>query len=104
MIPPDPALPPDPDDEPRIAEPLVPVRPADPEDGHDAPVPPPSSGPPGGSTFTIEGRQAPALFVVGWLATIMGLAMVLIALLGGGTPTAIARRRSRERPKPGWSS
>lgn len=42
------------------------------------------AGPPGGSTFTIEGRQAPALFVVGWLATIGGLGMVAIALLSGG--------------------
>ena len=35
----------------------------------------------GVSTFTIEGRAAPGLFVVGWLATIAGLALVLIGAL-----------------------
>ena len=33
---------------------------------------------PGLTTFTIEGRAAPGLFVVGWLATISGVALVLI--------------------------
>ncbi|HUQ78246.1 MAG TPA: type II CAAX endopeptidase family protein [Patescibacteria group bacterium] len=36
---------------------------------------------PGIGTFTIEGRAAPGLFVVGWLATIAGLGLVLIGLL-----------------------
>ncbi len=36
---------------------------------------------PGLSTFTIEGRAAPGLFVVGWLATIAGVGLVLIGLL-----------------------
>ena len=46
-------------------------RPAVPAD------PPPPAGPdrPGASTFTIEGRSAPALFVVGWLATLLGLGL-----------------------------
>jgi membrane protease YdiL (CAAX protease family) len=35
----------------------------------------------GVSTFTIEGRSAPGLFVVGWLATLSGLGLVLIGLL-----------------------
>lgn len=39
---------------------------------------------PGTSTFTIEGRSAPALFVVGWLATIAGLGIIAIAVLSGG--------------------
>ena len=42
---------------------------------------------PGASTFTIEGRAAPALFVVGWLATIVGLGVVVIGIMsraGGG--------------------
>jgi uncharacterized protein len=38
----------------------------------------------GTSTFTIEGRQAPALFIVGWLATLLGLVTILVALLSGG--------------------
>jgi membrane protease YdiL (CAAX protease family) len=37
---------------------------------------------PGTSTFTIEGRAAPALFVVGWLATLLGIGLIVIALLG----------------------
>src|SRR5687768_5651005 len=34
--------------------------------------------------FTIEGRAAPGLFVVGWLATILGLGLVIVAVLAGG--------------------
>jgi uncharacterized protein len=59
-----------------------------PEPPADAPGQPPTQAPteaptevparPGMSTFTIEGRAAPGLFVVGWLASISGLALVLI--------------------------
>jgi membrane protease YdiL (CAAX protease family) len=52
-------------------------RPPDPED-------PPSGRRPGASTFTIEGRSAPALFVVGWLATLVGLGFILVAVMAGG--------------------
>ncbi len=48
------------------------------------PTPPPR---PGATTFTIEGRAAPALFIVGWLATILGLGIVVIGVMsraGGG--------------------
>ena len=49
----------------------------------DSPEPPPEQpARPGATTFTIEGRAAPGLFVVGWLATIVGLGLVLIGLLG----------------------
>jgi len=45
---------------------------------------------PGASTFTIEGRAAPALFVVGWLATLLGLGLVVIgAMSGAGTPAVV---------------
>jgi membrane protease YdiL (CAAX protease family) len=40
-----------------------------------------SSPRPGSSTFTIEGRAAPGLFVVGWLATIMGLGVLIVSVL-----------------------
>ena len=59
--------------------------------------PPPGLGPeetgtpptrPGTSTFTIEGRSAPGLFVVGWLATLVGLGCIAIAILSGGTDAA----------------
>ena len=33
-------------------------------------------------TFTIEGRRAPALFVVGWLATFVGGGIAGLTLLG----------------------
>jgi membrane protease YdiL (CAAX protease family) len=41
---------------------------------------------PGLTTFTIEGRAAPGLFVVGWLASISGLGLVLI---GAVAPSAL---------------
>jgi membrane protease YdiL (CAAX protease family) len=36
---------------------------------------------PGASTFTIEGRSAPGLFVVGWLATLVGLGVTFVAVM-----------------------
>ena len=52
-------------------------------DRPDAPPPPsvPPSPRPGASIFTIEGRAAPGLFVVGWLASLLGLGVVLIGAL-----------------------
>jgi membrane protease YdiL (CAAX protease family) len=43
---------------------------------------------PGAGTFTIEGRAAPGLFVVGWLATIAGLVAIVVAVMAGGQPAA----------------
>lgn len=43
---------------------------------------------PGAGTFTIEGRSAPGLFVVGWLASLVGLVAILVALLAGGSTAA----------------
>jgi membrane protease YdiL (CAAX protease family) len=40
----------------------------------------------GMTTFTIEGRSAPALFVVGWLASLLGFGLVVVAVLSGGGP------------------
>lgn len=64
------------------------------ESGSDAPADPvekaqaaealPSTRP-GAATFTIEGRAAPGLFVVGWLASILGLSIVFVGALGGST-------------------
>jgi hypothetical protein len=42
----------------------------------------------GTSTFTIEGRATPGLFVVGWLATIVGLGMIVVGFLAGGSTAA----------------
>lgn len=60
------------------------LTPEDP-DGESPETPPPPARP-GLSTFTIEGRAAPGLFVVGWLASISGLALVLI---GAFAPSAL---------------
>ncbi|MDO8483338.1 MAG: hypothetical protein Q7S35_00145, partial [Candidatus Limnocylindrales bacterium] len=46
-------------------------------------------GPVGASTFTIEGRSAPALFVVGWLASLLGFGLVMVAALSGGGVAAL---------------
>ena len=51
----------------------------------DASTDPPATSPagvrPGASYFSIEGRQAPALFVVGWLASLLGAGVVVIAIM-----------------------
>jgi len=48
--------------------------------GPDQPTPPAR---PGLNTFTIEGRATPALFVIGWLGSILGLSIVVAGVLGG---------------------
>lgn len=45
---------------------------------------------PGASTFTIEGRAAPGLFVGGWLATLFGLGAIFVAAMSGGGAAAPA--------------
>ncbi|HEX5824185.1 MAG TPA: CPBP family intramembrane glutamic endopeptidase [Candidatus Limnocylindrales bacterium] len=45
------------------------------------PETPPPSPRPGASIFTIEGRAAPGLFVVGWLASLLGLGLVFVGAL-----------------------
>lgn len=64
-------------------EPETPEAPPDP-----APTGP-RSGPIGASTFTIEGRAVPALFVVGWLASLLGFGLVVVAVLAGGGPPSL---------------
>jgi membrane protease YdiL (CAAX protease family) len=75
--------------EPPLAPPLVPpgAGSATPESGA-APAAPTGADRPGASTFTIEGRAAPALFVVGWIGTLLGLGVVAISLLSGGVAAA----------------
>jgi uncharacterized protein len=70
----------DPGPEPPLPPPLVPPdRPAAAASPASNETAPPARL--GTQTFTIEGRAAPALFVVGWLATISGVVLVLIAAL-----------------------
>jgi membrane protease YdiL (CAAX protease family) len=47
------------------------------------------AGPPGGSIFTIEGRAAPGLFVLGWLATILGGGILLVGLASAGAAAIV---------------
>jgi membrane protease YdiL (CAAX protease family) len=72
-----------PPDDPASADP----SPATPAPADPSPGTPEGSDPapnrPGASTFTIEGRAAPGLFVVGWLATLLGFGAVLVAFMGG---------------------
>ena len=45
---------------------------------------------PGARIFTIEGRAAPGLYLVGWLGTVIGLGLLLVAALaGGGTEAGV---------------
>jgi membrane protease YdiL (CAAX protease family) len=55
------------------------------------PEPPSPTGPesrPGTGTFTIEGRSAPGLFVVGWLASLVGIGTIVVALMSGESTAA----------------
>jgi len=75
---------------PTVAPVLVP--PGSPLSVPDAEGPPTATPPtsrPGASIFTIEGRSAPGLFVVGWLATLVGAACIIVAVLSGGGTAAI---------------
>jgi membrane protease YdiL (CAAX protease family) len=84
LIPPERTPPGPAEADPPLAPPLVP-----PAASAGTPTPaPPTAGPPGGGTFTIEGRSAPALFVVGWLATLLGLGAIVVAALSGGGAAA----------------
>ena len=67
------------------AEPLVPPAPTPVEPQRDEP--PPARA--GTTTFTIEGRSAPALFVIGWLASLVGLGLTVTAVLGGGGTASV---------------
>ena len=51
--------------------------------------PDPAPARPGLTTFTIEGRVAPALFVVGWLGTVLGIGITVIAALA--PPSTVGR-------------
>jgi membrane protease YdiL (CAAX protease family) len=42
----------------------------------------------GTGTFTIEGRSAPALFVVGWLATLIGIGLIAVGIMSSDTNAA----------------
>ena len=49
----------------------------DEDEAPQAPYVPPS-GPPGGRTFSLEGRPAPALYLIAWLFSVGGVAMLFV--------------------------
>jgi membrane protease YdiL (CAAX protease family) len=71
------------------AEPLTPSAPEDRSTAEDGSGGPPSARP-GSRTFSLEGRAAPGLYLIGWLGTIVGLSVIIVALLAGGGPAAVA--------------
>lgn len=44
-------------------------------------LPLPEEGPPGGRVFSLEGRRAPGLYLVGWVSSVGGIALLFLAPL-----------------------
>jgi hypothetical protein len=54
----------------------------------DLPDLPDPEAPPRPSTFSLEGRAVPALYLVGWVGSIMGLAAIIVSLMATGSAAA----------------
>ena len=52
------------------------------------PSDPVGASPPGPGIFGLEGRATPGLYLVGWIATVMGLAVLVVSLLSAGSAAA----------------
>jgi hypothetical protein len=48
----------------------------------------PDDAPVRASTFSLEGRAVPGLYLVGWVATVTGLAVLLVSFMGSGSAAA----------------
>lgn len=48
-----------------------------------------SDGPPGGRIFTLEGRRAPGLYVVGWVASLGGIGLLFVGVLADSPAAAV---------------
>jgi len=68
----------------------LPAQPPAPPPSAPAQPPAPPSSRPGVGTFTIEGRAAPGLFVVGWLGTLIGGVVLFVSLQTGSGPAKLA--------------
>ncbi len=76
---------------PDIIEPRgAPPPPAGGPLAHDARSGDAPPGPPGGGTFSLEGRPAPGLYLVAWLASLGGLALIVVGVLSGQPAAARA--------------
>ena len=89
-------------DAPVDAPPASPAPDPDPADGPDAPTPswaeargvlggladppPPPAGPPGGRIFSLDDRPVPALYLLAWLLTGIGAAMLLFSTQAPPSP------------------
>ena len=60
--------------------------PADLEPVGDRSPTPSSTGPPGWSTFSLEGRPAPGLYFVAWLLGLLALGMLVVGIFASATP------------------
>ncbi len=70
----------------------MPVSGPEPDVSTASPAGPPPIGRPGASYLSIEGRQAPGLFVVGWLASLLGAGAAALAVMAdrGAASTVVA--------------
>jgi uncharacterized protein len=62
----------------------------DPTDSSSAQSPGPT-GPPGVSVFSLEGRAAPALYLLGWIGTLMGFAVLFVWVLAASPEPGLAQ-------------
>lgn len=68
---------------------LVPAEPASPDSGAAEPDPAPphaDEGTPAArlATFSLEGRAVPALYLIGWIGSLLGVSLAFVAIFGGG--------------------
>ncbi len=47
-----------------------------------------AGGPPGIATFSLEGRAAPALYLIGWVGSVLGVGIIAVAVLAAGSVAA----------------
>ncbi|HEY5434369.1 MAG TPA: type II CAAX endopeptidase family protein [Candidatus Limnocylindrales bacterium] len=62
--------------------------PPDPGQSDPAPAPEPDAPPVKLPVFGLEGRSVPGLYLLGWIATVMGLGVLLVSFLAVGNPAA----------------
>ncbi|MFL5757532.1 MAG: CPBP family intramembrane glutamic endopeptidase [Chloroflexota bacterium] len=74
---------------------MTPVDPGDPDVDdvrHEELLAPPATARPGQAIFSLEGRAAPGLYLVGWLGVLLGVALAAVAILASGGSASFASR------------